>query len=271
VKVFSASPTALFQSLMGNRSLVYQMSKREVIGRYKGSSMGLLWSFFNPIMMLMVYTFVFSVIFKARWPGVNDNLEFAGILFTGLIIYTLFSECVSKAPELISSHANYVKKVVFPLEIMPWVSLAASFFHACVSILVLLSFLLILNGGLYWTVVFLPFIVLPLLLLTMGVSWLLASLGTYIRDIGQGIGIVVMAMLFLSPVLYPAEAFPEPYRLFFYLNPLTFIIEQARDVLLWGRLPDWRGLGLYFLVSLVVAWLGFAWFQKTRRGFADVV
>jgi len=271
MQTFSVSPLAMIQSLIKNKSLIYQMAKREVIGRYKGSAMGLLWSFFNPILMLIVYTFVFGVIFKARWPGVTNNLEFAGILFAGLIVYSLFSECVSRAPSLILSNVNYVKKVVFPLDILPWIALGSSLFHACVSIIVLLVFMLILSGGLHWTIIFFPLVVIPLLLLTMGLSWALASLGTYIRDIGQGIGIVVMAMMFLSPIFYPATAFPESYRVFFYLNPLTFIIEQSRDVLLWGVMPNWQGLSIYFVVSLFVAWLGFAWFQKTRKGFADVL
>jgi lipopolysaccharide transport system permease protein len=144
-------------------------------------------------------------------------------------------------------------------------------FHACISILVLLVFMLVLEGALHWSVVLFPLIVLPLLLLTMGISWALASLGTYIRDIGHAIGIILMAMMFVSPIFYPASAFPESYRMFFYLNPMTFIIEQSRAVLLWGDMPNWEGLGIYFAVSLFVAWLGFAWFQKTRRGFADVL
>lgn len=271
MQYFSTSPLAMLQSLLKHRSLIYQMSKREVVGRYKGSAMGLLWSFFNPILMLVVYTFVFSAIFKARWPGVTNNLEFAGILFAGLIVYSLFSECVSRAPNLILSNVNYVKKVVFPLEILPWVTLGASLFHAMISILVLLGFMWVLRGDLHWTVVFFPLVVLPLLMLTMGLSWALASLGTYIRDIGQAIGIVMMAMMFLSPIFYPASAFPESYRTFFYLNPLTFIIEQSREVLLWGHLPNWQGLGAYLFASVFIAWLGFAWFQKTRRGFADVL
>jgi lipopolysaccharide transport system permease protein len=247
------------------------MTRREVIGRYKGSVMGLMWSFFNPILMLIVYTFVFGVIFKARWPGVTNNFDFAGILFAGLIVYSLFSECVSRAPMLILSNVSYVKKVVFPLEILPLVALGVNVFHAFISTLVLLVFMLILNGALHWTAVFFPLTVFPLLLITMGISWALASLGTYIRDIGQAIGIVVMAMMFMSPIFYPATAFPESYRVFFYLNPLTFIIEQSRAVLLWGQMPNWEGLGLYFLASIVIAWLGFAWFQRTRRGFADVL
>jgi len=268
---FSISPVAMVQSFLKHKSLIYQMSKREVIGRYKGSVFGILWSFFYPVLMLVVYTFVFSMIFKARWPDVTNNMEFAGILFAGLIVYSLFSECISRAPSLILSNVNYVKKVVFPLDILPWITLGASLFHALISVVVLLGFLLALSGSVHWTVVFFPLIVLPLLLLIMGISWVLASLGTYIRDIGQAIGIVVMAMMFLSPIFYPSSAFPESYRIFFYFNPLTFIIEQMREVLLWGHVPSWQGLGIYFVVSLLVAWMGFAFFQKTRRGFADVL
>jgi len=268
---FSASPLAMLQSLVKHRSLIYQMSKREVVGRYKGSAMGLLWSFFNPILMLAVYTFVFSAIFKARWPGVTNNLEFAGILFAGLIVYSLFSECVSRAPTLILSNVNYVKKVVFPLEILPWVALGSSLFHAAISIIVMLGFMFFLRGSIHYTALLFPLVITPLLLLTMGFSWALASLGTYIRDVGQAIGIVMMAMMFMSPIFYPASAFPEAYQKFFYVNPLTFIIEQSREVLLWGNMPSWTGLGLYFVASAVIAWIGFAWFQKTRRGFADVL
>ena len=247
------------------------MSKREVVGRYKGSLMGLLWSFFNPALMLVIYTFVFSIIFKARWPGVTNNLEFAGILFAGLIIYSLFSECISRSPSLILSNVNYVKKVIFPLEILSWIALGSSLFHASVSVIVLLGFMLFLTGGLHWTVVLFPLVIFPLLLLTMGISWILASLGTYSRDIGQVISFIVMAMMFMSPIFFPSSAFPESYRVLFYLNPLTFIIEQSRDVLLWGEMPNWRGLGLYLIASSFIAWIGFAWFQKTRKGFADVL
>jgi len=268
---FSTSPMTMVRSLIKNRSLVYQMSKREVVGRYQGSAMGLAWSFFNPILMLAVYTFVFSQIFGARWGEGVSQIEFASILFAGLIVYQLFSECIVRAPSLILSNVNYVKKVVFPLEILPWVSLLASLFHASINTVVLMLFYLVIHGSLAWTVVFVPVILLPLILVVMGFSWLLASLGVFIRDVSQIIAVVVTAMMFLSPIFYPASAFPESYQLFFYLNPLTFIIEQIRDVVLWGNLPNWSGLGLYLMAGMTLALLGFAWFQKTRRGFADVL
>jgi lipopolysaccharide transport system permease protein len=248
------------------------MTKREVIGRYRGSIMGLLWSFFNPVLMLAVYTFVFGVVFKARWgTGVESKTQFAVVLFVGMIVHGLFAECVNRAPGLILSNVNYVKKVVFPLEILPWVAMGSTLFHTAVSVVVLLIFFFGINFYLNWTVVFLPLLLLPLVVLTMGVSWFLAATGVFLRDVGQTTGILTTAMLFLSPVFYPVSAMPEVYRPLLYANPLAFMIEQARDILIWGRPPDWQGWGIYFIVSLSVAWLGLVWFQKTRRGFADVL
>lgn len=267
-----ATPHWAVLSLWRNRHLVWQLAKREVVGRYRGSVLGILWSFFNPVLMLAVYTFVFSVVFKARWAGGSESkTEFAIVLFAGMIVHALFAECVNRAPGLILGNVNYVKKVVFPLEILPWVALGAALFHAAISVLVLLLFYLIVNQSLQWTVVFLPIVLAPFVFLVMGLSWFLASLGVYVRDVGQTIGIVTTVLMFLSPVFYPVSALPEAFQPWLLANPLTFIIEQTREVLIWGRLPDWRGLALYAVVSLGVAWLGYVWFQKTRKGFADVV
>lgn len=248
------------------------MSKREVLGRYRGSVMGLVWSFFNPILMLAVYTFVFGVVFQARWgehPG--GNIEFASILFAGLIVFSIFSECVNRAPSLILNNVNYVKKVVFPLESLPWVAMGSTIFHSLMSVVVLLLLYLWTHATLQWTVLLFPLVIFPLLLLTMGLSWFLASLGVFLRDVGQIVGVLTTVLLFTCPIFYPASALPEAVRSYLFLNPLTFVVEQARATLLWGKLPDWSGLGLYFVVSVVVAWLGLLWFQKTRNGFADVI
>jgi len=262
----------MIRSLWRNRHLAWQLAKRDVVGRYRGSVLGILWSFFNPVLMLAVYTFVFSVVFKARWAGGSESkTEFAIVLFAGMIVHALFAECVNRAPGLILSNVNYVKKVVFPLEILPWVALGAALFHATISVVVLLLFYLIVNQSLQWTAIFLPVVLVPFVLLVMGLSWFLASLGVYVRDVGQTIGIVTTVLMFLSPVFYPVSALPEAFQPWLLANPLTFIIEQAREVLIWGHLPDWRGLALYAVVSVGVAWLGYVWFQKTRKGFADVV
>ena len=268
------SLVALARSLWHNRSLITQMTTREVVGRYKGSVMGLTWSFFNPIFMLTVYTFVFSMVFKSRWSGADANeskTQFALVLFVGMIVQSLFAEVLNRAPTLIMGNVNYVKKVVFPLEILPVISLGAALFHSLVSLVVLIIAFIIFNGYVHWTVLLAPVVLLPLLVATLGFAWMLASLGVFIRDVGQTIGIIMTVIMFLSPVFYPITAVPERYRPLIMLNPLTFIITQSREVLIWGRLPNWGGLALYLLIALAVAWMGFAWFQKTRKGFADVL
>lgn len=267
------SPRAVVSSLWRNRQLIWQMSKRDVVGRYRGSVMGLAWSFFNPILMLAVYTFVFSEVFQARWGGgaEESKTQFAIILFSGMIVHGIFGECVNRAPSLILNSHSYVKKMVFPIEIFPWVAMGSTLFHALISVAVLLGFQLALNGYLQWTVVLLPLVLLPLVLLTMGCAWFLASLGVYLRDVGQIVSLITTVLMFLSPIFYPVSAFPEEYKSLIMINPLTFMIEQARDVLILGKLPDFGGLSIYMGIGLFVAWMGFFWFQKTRKGFADVI
>ncbi len=267
------SISSLVVSLWRNRQLILQMIKREVMGRYKGSVMGLLWSFLNPVFMLVVYTFVFSVVFKARWGVGEDETksQFAIVLFVGMIVHGLFAEVLNRAPGLIVGNVNYVKKVVFPLDILPVISMGAALFHSLISLLVLLVAFIVFNGYLHWTAIFIPLVLLPLIILTLGLAWILASLGVFLRDVGQTIGIVMTIMLFCSPVFYPITTLPEAYRPWLMANPLTFIIEQARAVLIFGQTPDWAGFLTYLLVAVFLAWIGYAWFQKTRKGFADVL
>ena len=264
---------ALFSSLVKNSQLIFQMIKREVIGRYKGSVFGLAWSFFNPILMLTVYTFIFSVVFKSRWgsSGSDSKTEFALTLFVGMIIFNLFSEAINRSPSLIVERVNYVKKVVFPLEILPLVNLGAALFHSLISISVLILAIVIINGQIFWTAFLLPLVLLPLIFLILGISWFLAALGVYVRDIGQFIGVLMTVLMFLSPVFYPISALPAKFQTWMLLNPLSFIIEQARIILITGGMPDLIGLCIYLFVALLIMLLGFAWFQKTRKGFADVL
>lgn len=269
---FPATPMELFSSLWRNRGLIQASVKRDVLGRYRGSALGLLWSFFNPLFMLTIYTFVFSVVFKARWNmGSESKTEFALVLFSGLIVFNLFSECIGRAPGLILGNVNYVKKVVFPLEILPVVTLFSALFHGLISLVVWMLAYMIFFGAPHATVLLLPVVILPLFLFILGISWALASLGVFLRDVSQFIGAMLTALMFMSPVFYPATALPEEYRYFLYLNPLTSVIEQTRDVLFWGRSPDFFMQGIYWAASVLIAWLGFAWFQKTRTGFADVL
>ena len=259
-------------SVVRHRNIIIQMTKREVIGRYRGSMLGIAWSFFNPLIMLAVYTVVFSTVFQAKWNvGSDSKTEFALVLFIGMIVHGILAESMNNSPTLMLRNVNYVKKVVFPLEILPWVVLGSTLFHACISMLVWGLFYLAVNYSLQWTFIFLPLVLIPLVLFSLGVSWALASLGVYIRDIGQMTGVLTTILLFMSPIFYPASRLPEPYQTMIYVNPLTFVIEQARDVLMWGNSPNWSGLAVAYIVSILVAWAGFIWFQKTRKGFADVL
>jgi lipopolysaccharide transport system permease protein len=268
----SASPREMVGSLWRNRNLIHASVMREVLGRYRGSVIGITWSFFTPLFMLTVYTVVFSVVFKARWAtGSDSKTEFALVLFAGLMMFSLFAECINRAPGLVLSNVSYVKKIVFPLEILPVVTLLSAMFHALVSLGVWLLAYCLFFGVPHATVLLLPVIVLPFVMFIMGLSWVLASLGVYLRDVSQIIGSITAVLMFLSPIFYPVSALPENYRYLLYLNPLTPVIEMTRDVLYWGNVPDFQLLGIYWLATAFIAWLGFAWFQKTRKGFADVL
>ncbi len=269
---YKSHPLEIILCLWRNKELVKALVKRDVLSRYRGSALGLLWSFFNPLLMLGVYTFVFSEVFKGHWGvGGDSKTEFALVLFAGLIVFNLFAECINRAPSLILGNPNYVKKVVFPLEILPFVNLLSAFYHALVSLAVWLLVYIVLFGVPHLTIVLLPLIIVPFSLLIMGLSWALASLGVYLRDVTQFIGVLTTMLMFLSAIFYPVSALPESYQQIIYLNPLVPVIEMTRDVLYWGKGPDFFLLAIYWLITSMTAYLGFAWFQKTRNGFADVV
>jgi lipopolysaccharide transport system permease protein len=269
---FSASPREMIASFWRNRILIASLVEREVIGRYRGSYLGIFWSLLNPLIMLLIYTFVFGEVFNVRWGlGSNSKTEFATILFAGLIVFNFFAECIIRAPSTVLLNVSYVKKVVFPLEILPIVTIGAALFHMVLSILVWFVFSLYTLGLPPTTVVFFPMAVIPLLFFSLGLSWFLSSLGVYLRDISQVIGLSVTALMFLSPIFYPLSSLPQQYQFIFELNPLTPAIEIARGVLVKGELPGTQYFLLYSLTMFLCAWLGFFWFQLTRKGFADVL
>jgi lipopolysaccharide transport system permease protein len=270
---FSISPVRLVAETWGHRRLIFNLTRREVVGRYRGSLVGVFWSFLNPILMLTVFTFVFGEIFQARW-GAGERtgpLDFAVALFTGLLLFNFFSECLGRAPTLIIGNANYVKKVVFPLEILTLVTLLAAFFHLVAGYIILLILMSLSSWQFSWHALLTPVVFLPFACLVLGMTWGLSALGVYLRDVGQLIAPVLTALMFLSPIFYPLESVDEKFLWIYNLNPLTFIIEQVRAVMLQNVQPDWSSLVIYSLISLVVACAGFALFQKTRKGFADVL
>lgn len=275
-KVTMSSGTQLFDALTcafrRHRSLVWELAKRDVLGRYRGASLGLFWSLITPIAMLAVYVIAFGGVMNAKWSEAEANsTSFALVVFSGLIVHSFFAEVLIRAPGLVVQNPNFVKKIIFPLEILPWPPILSALFHLGVNFLVLLIFLLAFGERIPWTVIFTPIVVLPLVFLSVGICLLLSSLGVYVRDISQMMGPIATASLFLSTAIVPMSAVPEKYRVVFELNPLTFIINQVREVTLWKRLPDWEGIGLYLAISLLVFVSGAYFFQRTKQGFADVL
>jgi len=271
--IHSASMASLFYSAWTRKRLIIQMTHREIIGRYKGSVIGLAWSFFNPLLMLTIYTFVFSVVFKAKWDSDLDGGkgEFAVILFAGMIVFNIFAECFTRSPTLMIENANYVKKIVFPLEILPWVVLGNALFHAAISLIVLFIAEFIVLGYVPWTAFMFPIVIAPFLLGLAGLSWFLSASGVFIRDLGQLVGVLTTVLMFTSPLFFPLSALPERMQPWLMLNPLAYFIEEARAVIVFGNYPSMSHLAIAYSVSLLIAFLGFAWFQKTRKGFADVL
>ncbi|MDP2794809.1 MAG: ABC transporter permease [Sulfurisoma sp.] len=257
---------------LAHRSLIWQFARREVLTRYRGSMLGLAWSFLTPLLMLAVYTFVFREVFKARWAGgEGSDFEFALQVYSGLIVFNLFAEVVSQSPRLVLERPNLVTKVVFPLEILPWATILSGFFHLAINIATLLLVTLVVKGVPPPTVIALPLVFAAFVPLLLGLAWLLASIGVFVRDIGQMTGMVVSLMMFLSPIFYPASALPAKWQPWLAANPLTLIIEQTRRVTLDGLWPQWEWLAGYAVAACAMAWLGGRWFAATRKGFADVL
>lgn len=262
----------VFATAYDNRVLIRRLAGREVLAKYRGSLLGIVWAVLNPLLLLAVYTLVFSGVFRMRWSGTSGGTgEFALLAFSGLILFNLFAECLTRAPGLMLENVSYIKKVVFPLEVLPYVQLYVSLFGAVISFAVLGVVYPFVFGTPPLTALLLPLLFLPVLLMVLGLSWFLASVGVFLRDVRQVIGILITVTMFVSPILYPADIVPEAWRGLVRLGPLTVPLEQVKNVLFWGRLPEPLPLALYSLASLAVAIGGFWWFKRTCKAFADVV
>lgn len=254
-------------------NLIGQFAKREFDARYRQSLLGAAWAFLTPLLMLCVYTLVFRFVFKLRWGQIGDesDLAFALRLFAGLAVFNFFAECVTRAPRLILDQPHLVKKVIFPLEIMPWISALTAMANLLVALLLLILLGAWDRGAVSPTVLALPLVWLPLLPLCVGLGWLLCALGTYVRDVGQILGMLVSLLMFLSPIFFPVDALPTAVRPWMFLNPLALTMTQTRQVLLDGLWPDWWAWALHVLACGLVAVVGAAFFRSARKGFADVV
>jgi lipopolysaccharide transport system permease protein len=260
-------------SLWRHRDLILQLTRRDIVSRYRGSLLGLVWSLVTPLLTLALYTFLFGVVFRTRWnvAAPEGRMEFALILFVGLIVHGFLAECLARAPALILTHANLVKRVVFPIEILAWSLGGSALFNAAVAFLVWGLVTTLAGQPPGWTALWLPLVLAPLVLLAVGIAWFLAAAGVYLRDINHVIGLVTMVLLFLSPIFYRLDAVPPEFRTLIELNPLTFIVDQARAVLVWHRAPDLPRLAVALAGGFAAAALGLTWFQRMRRGFADVL
>jgi len=269
---YRADPLYIPGSIVEHRFVIGQLAKRAILGRYRGTVLGLLWSLVTPLLLLAVYTFVFGTILQVRWVSQSGgNAEFAAILFSGMLVHGILAECLTQASTLIVANPQYVKKVVFPLEALPWVTVISAFFQGVISTGILLAYLFFVQGGIPWTAVLFPIPLFVLAFVCIAVGWLISATAVYLKDIAQMMGLLSTVLFFMAPILYPKTALPVEFQNLLYLNPLTYIIEQFRAVVLWGELPNWNGLALYGIASVAIAWMSLAWFQKTRKGFADVL
>ena len=265
-------PIALVRHLWRGRALIRQFTRREIEGRYRTSLLGVAWSFINPLVLLSVYTFVFGVVFRQRWGGAEGSLsQFGLVLFAGMIAFGVFSECMSRAPGLIVSTPNYVKRVVFPLELMPLSVLGGALFHALVSLVMLLIVYLALGGPPRPSWLLIPVVLLPTIFISLGLLWALSSLGVFLRDLGYTVTLITQVLFFVTPIFYPVEAIPPAFQGIVRYNPLASGVAALRDVIFVGSVADPTSLVIWGGVGAVMMLVGYAWFMRTRRAFGDVI
>lgn len=269
-----ANPVNMVRNLWKHRSLILQMVQRDVGQRYKGSYLGLFWSVINPLFLLAIYTFVFSIVFKGRWSSTTENAplgEFALLIFAGLIPFNLFAEMANRAPTLVLTYPNFVKKVVFPLEILPIIAAGSAAITSIISIGILLIASLLFLGKISMTAIFVPLLYLPLLFLSLGLGWFLSALGVYFRDFAQIIPLITQILFFMSPIVYPAENIPASLQWVIKINPLAMIVTDFRSLLIWDALFPMRQWATWTILTGIFAILGYGWFVWAKKGFADVM
>lgn len=265
-------PLAVFGCAWHYRQLVARLTAREIEARFRGSLLGKVWAGILPLFMLSLYTFVFGVLFKVRWPGMEGStLQVALLYFSGIILFDFVLECLTRAPALLAEQISYVKKVLFPLEILAWVVIGGALFRVLVGSSILLVFYLAIDGLPPLAALAVPVLVLPLVLVAMGFIWFLSAIGVYIRDFRHAVLVLAPVTMFLTPIFFPLSTISEPIRSLLYLNPLTFVIESVRAALFVGAWPNWPALALYAALAWGFAWAGRSWFLFVRGEFADVV
>jgi lipopolysaccharide transport system permease protein len=259
------------RSLWSWRYLILELVRREFTGRYQHSMGGILWSFVQPLFLLAVYTLAFGVILKSPWGLSTDTKSFSLMLFAGLIVFNAFADCLRKAPTLITSNPNYVRKIVFPLEIMPWVLGLTALLNVAVSLTVWIVGYCLLIGMPSVTLLYFPLLLAAYFPLLLGVGWLFAALGIVVRDMDPFIAVISQALLFLTPIFFSREAAPAGLQTMLAINPLTFVVEQTRRILFLGQPPDFAGLAIYLSLALLFSVASLAFFRRVRPYFADLI
>src|SRR5438105_297456 len=257
--------------LPGRFDLVVSLTKRELAARYKGSVLGIVWALLTPVVMIAIFTFIFAGIFKAKFGASNSQWDYALYLFCGLLPWNAFQESLQLSSNTIVSHANLVKRVVFPLETLPVAQTLAALVNQLFGTAVLVLASLLIHRDLHVTALLLPLLLVPQLIATLGAAWLLASIGVFVRDVVQGVTLALMAWMYLTPIIYPETLVPLRYRRFVNLNPFTPLVRNYRRLLLDGQAPDWRGLAYFAAFAVVSFFVGYWWFARTRKNFADVI
>lgn len=255
-----------------NAYLLKKLTQQEIEAKYKGSVLGILWSIFVPLLMLVIYTFVFSEIFSAKWSvDTTNKFEFAMILFCGLASFNMISEVMNRSTNLIIGNTNYVKKVIFPLELLPISVVFAAVFNCIISYLVLIVANAVLNSTISRTVLQSIPAIIPLIVLALGITYTLSALAVYLKDLASVIGIILMLLMYSSPVFFSLEAVPSKFQIICVMNPMTYIIENMRNVILYGENLNISFYIISLTVSMVTLLIGYIIFNRAKEGFADVL
>ncbi len=267
------NPVRILLCIWAYRDLLSQFARREVASRYKGSYLGLFWSLIQPVLMLCIYTFVFGVIFRSRWPGVAEQgiAGYAVTLFCGVAAFNLLNESLGRSPGIIKENANLVKKVIFPVEILPVSLICSAIYHGSICFLILIATNLLVNMSLHYTIIMLPLVILPLILLLMGISWILAGLGVFLPDVQAIVSLLTTMWMFLSPVFYSTTMLPAKAQFLMQFNPMAFVVDNIRRVVMWGQWPEWGALGIWMIFGIAVMSLGYAAFMWGKDNYADVI
>jgi lipopolysaccharide transport system permease protein len=268
-----SGPLEVFGSALRHRQLIWRLAVREFEAQFRGSLLGRVWAALGPLSLLALYTYVFGVVMQAHWPGTatGDTLQVALLYFAGMVFFNFYLECINRAPSLLLENVAYIKKVVFPLDILAWVALIAALLRFSFGVLILLVFYFALEGIPPIAALAVLLMTAPLALVALGFVWFLSALGVYLRDVRQAMTVIAPAIMFMSPVFYPMSVVPEPFHSILYINPLTFAIESVRGALFDGQWPNWMEFSIYSVLAWLFAWLGRSWFMSVRGGFADVV